>query len=327
MFALIALAGLLLLFPAASALGYDVAGHFYTVGIVFDGVDHPLPPEAIDLITFCAWLPDETTELNAVTVYERLSRFDWLRWEATDSGPAATVGAMVEVQQLLHALTGGESGAVTRVARRTVSDLLRDVRPAGSPTQDYVNHLCAVGFALHLYGDSFAHRVTGDLSHTYPTGGGHWAEFSHPDHLLSSPAKEDLWKQYAVSEEAFLDQTHTAPKIKAAIQLIEAYYHAHPREDDNVSERRVTVILSGYLNTLTNGHPPRFLEPSGYFGEPCQSYVQWNFVRSFIPGMPDCKAAWTIFRQRALARYKEEPNARHDAYPQFDQADPQWEAP
>ena len=91
--------------------GYDTSGHYYTVALVTKNLVPRISESDASLIAFCAQLPDETEELDAVYVYRDLSvsPLSLARWLRADNATLhdSTVGRMVAVQQLLHALTGG----------------------------------------------------------------------------------------------------------------------------------------------------------------------------------------------------------------------------
>src|SRR5262249_28965529 len=148
-------------------------------------------------------------------------------------GPTETVGRMVVVQQLLHGLTGGEAMELRAVATDVVS-ALRKAITAGSNDS---NHLCALGFALHLTGDSFAHTRLDDMAkkpaerRMYPTGKGHAPDYGWPDHPLHTGARAGEWIDYLKKVGAdFTGTTLDLVAIDPFIASAQSYVKEHGQE-------------------------------------------------------------------------------------------------
>jgi len=184
-------AGLALTVPP-KALGYQEAGHFYTVRVVTYLIGKDLMSDSdARLVSFCAQLPDQSEDLDAVVVYKNLMKKDstgWLKWAVGDDVDSEWTKRMLTVQQLLHGLTGGEASALQAVAGNVLGKLYARLPGKNDPSRPA--GLCALGFGFHLYGDAFAHQMMGeagnDPDEMYPTGRGHAADLHYPDLPLCS---------------------------------------------------------------------------------------------------------------------------------------------
>lgn len=164
--------------PQVSA--YNEAGHFYTAYALV----HTSEVDAKRmLLVLCAQLPDMTADLDAVTVFRTAvtsKPTDLLKWSYNSKAESTEVKRMITVQQLLHALTGGDSDAVGAIARANILTLRSQI----SWSNPDPNQLCALGFALHFFGDAFAHRQLRDKGKMYSTGWGHALDAHYPDYAL-----------------------------------------------------------------------------------------------------------------------------------------------
>jgi len=279
-----------LILPYGTLRAYEEAGHFYGAGITIESLNPPLSKQEADLVTFCTWLPDETTELNVVEVYKRLllHPVDYATWSAPWAnpfhlfhreylGPADTVGSMVVVQQLLHGLTGGESKAVRSVAADVVKKLQNEIA-SGAVDAD---HFCALGFALHLVGDSFAHTEIDHPDKIYPTGSGHTRDYTWLDHPLHLLSREKDWEQYLKEMGSFFapsqpDMTFIGPYEAHAL----GYVVQHGSEstyfvmDDGESD--LTKTSETVLNEVTARRPPAPSFVKTGTPQQCQGYVTRN---------------------------------------------------
>src|SRR5579864_620416 len=139
--------------PVVSA--YQQAGHLFTVNLVVHKVDPTLGLSEQDLrvITFCSQLPDDSSDLDAIAVYKHMLSGGLVYWVFGNKVSTDEAKDMVTVQQLLHGLTGGDADTVQTSARKTLTDLAGEAVAPG--IKDRAARLCALGFAFHLYGDSF----------------------------------------------------------------------------------------------------------------------------------------------------------------------------
>jgi hypothetical protein len=174
------------------AFAYQSAGHFYSVYAVAVSTTHLTASEQ-RLLAFCAQLPDQSRDLDAVTVYKTVvlkHPVDWVTWATFNrvSSSATAVRQMITVQQQLHVLTGGNADDVRAMARNVVGLLTQQV----TTSTDRRTAICALGFGFHMLGDSYAHqRMEEDLESMYPTGRGHAADFSYPDYPLCDGLAHD----------------------------------------------------------------------------------------------------------------------------------------
>ena len=167
------------------AQSYNNTVHFFLTGVVVKNIEPALTEDEIRLVSFCAQLPDETEEYDAMKQYWKLYRSgDYWSWARHDNNDMSTVLAeseatreLVTVQQLLHGLTGGTAAEMLTTADKILETLMSKVKWAQS-SADKATKLCAVGFAVHLLGDTLAHRRldSGGLEapgKMYATGRGH----------------------------------------------------------------------------------------------------------------------------------------------------------
>lgn len=186
------LSGPALLAACSAAAAYEQAGHFYTAFALARTAQSAFPDRERLLVSLCAQLPDMASDLDAVTVYKAAAManpWKWFRWASADVIDGRDLRRMITIQQLLHGLTGGRSKAVQQVAAATVDELAR-VAAAAEQGAARDEALCALGFALHLQGDSYAHEQIDDAGQPaerrrmYVTGRGHAGDWHDPDHVF-----------------------------------------------------------------------------------------------------------------------------------------------
>jgi len=179
----VVLAAVAVVLASSSSTAFDKAGHFYTAYALVKTAS--VPPQRL-LMALCAQLPDMAEDLDATVVYRTalehavLSPRQWSHWVSRSSVDNEDVARMVVAQQQLHALTGGQAAVMVAVAQDTLSALRQGMKwaePDGS-------QLCAVGFALHFYGDTRAHRQLAAPTTMYETGLGHAGDLHYPDYAL-----------------------------------------------------------------------------------------------------------------------------------------------
>jgi hypothetical protein len=195
----------ILLTGTSYAPAYNYSGHYYSIEVILDsdfaGSLKSLSAEDRALVGYCRELPDLSKQLSAVNVYEEATLqpnvFNWIRWAAFDSVVNDDYRQMVAVEQLLHALTGGDSAGMRTVALGILRHLL-DGANGGLPDSKASRPavLCAIGFALHMYGDTFAHRILPWFNETqgetlYSTGRGHFFDLHYPDDLHCNRIAKD----------------------------------------------------------------------------------------------------------------------------------------
>lgn len=180
------------------AAAYNDDGHFYTAVSIAHSRLPALQGKSRDaavLIALCAQVPDLAKEFDAVSLRVRLAgSLQGTLWGGFSSCRGGDVSHMVTVHHYLHGLTDGNSDAVTEAAGKILQDLL----PAGEgPEQLDPNRVCAAGFAVHLLGDSFAHRRIKDPKRMYPPGRGHLSDDHNPDFILYNTERSQSYLKYA----------------------------------------------------------------------------------------------------------------------------------
>jgi hypothetical protein len=134
---------------------------------------------------------------------------------------------MITTEQVLHALTGGQSASVTRIAVRLVQHFRDVVRTSHDPTD-----CAALGFALHLLGDSFAHRQIDNQPVLYPTGKGHALDSIYPDLPLYERERGALYCNYltvlacALSTASACD-TQGVGDLSGILTTVQTYVEQH----------------------------------------------------------------------------------------------------
>lgn len=164
--------------PTGPAWGFDNSGHHYTHVAILNGgyttvVDHSLLVQS-----FCAVLPDLAYELDAVVQRARVFNDSDERGGWAWFGNCATkvCAHMVATQFYLHALTGTSTEGIRKAAVAMIHDLeqkINKLESESAPKQEVVNALCARGFAIHLFGDTFAHARLDKGAELYELGTGH----------------------------------------------------------------------------------------------------------------------------------------------------------
>ena len=196
----------------AIAQSYNNTVHFFLTVVVVRHIEPAVTEDEKRLISLCVQLPDETEEYDAMKGYWKFFRSsfgDYMSWatngndnENMQSILAESVATreLVTVQQLLHGLTGGTASEMLTTAGNIIESLMAGYDEAQTNV-DKVNRLCAIGFAVHLLGDTLAHRRldSGGLDapgKMYPTGKGHAFDGTKPDNLLKSVTGLDGLKLY-----------------------------------------------------------------------------------------------------------------------------------
>jgi len=178
-----------------SANAYNDDGHFYTIASIINGSILSLDPKVravADVVAVCAQMPDLSRELDAVSLRIQVAG-NWGGWLWGPFGvcPTPAVVDMVQKHHYLHSLTDQDSGR-TRAATLATLNILR--KQLGEAPSDV--NACALGFAVHAYGDSFAHVRLDNPSRMYPPGMGHFRDDHKPDYVEYSQQRERSWEEY-----------------------------------------------------------------------------------------------------------------------------------
>jgi len=176
--------------PAGELSAWGPAGHYYTTYYVLLAAG--VPGETAGRLAFFAQMPDEVSELDAVSAGR--SYFNWrkvkngvLPGTKAASEVQREIDRCLNVQRGLHCLTGADSRAET-VARRNILAQCGD--------DPFV-----LGLALHALGDSYAHRQLDNERLMYVAPLGHGAEYRpfgkgrhfDPDYIHKRPV---LYREY-----------------------------------------------------------------------------------------------------------------------------------
>ena len=279
----------LLASPPASAYRWDE--HYYTVRLAYGA------REGGAVAALCSQLADEAPELNAIEVYRRLMLhpLDYASWTLRGAGPDKTVGRMVTIQQLLHGLTGGSPDAVRAVARDAARALGGVLRAEKDP-QKRSDAQCALGFALHLYGDSFSHTRLKNPSKMYPTGLGHFFDATMPDQPLSSAARLELWRNYLSSAAELISEGGSAafePVFAAA-----AAFQGRARSENGFAREE---LLRAETAALKGGGIDASPIEHNASDRPCQEIA--DAAAKGLPAAPSCENAWALYRDAAIRAF------------------------
>jgi hypothetical protein len=230
-------------------------------------------------VGFCAELPDEVDELSAISLYKGVMRspYRWVSWGWGDSTADRRTQMMVKVQRLLHGLTGGSIDNLAGARDVSLGQLVSEV--AGAPQgQKRLEALCALGFGIHLLGDSYAHRNLSDPTRMYATGQGHARHGTRPDRILRLGRRSDAMLLAAFSENvAVTGSTRFEPPWKRVPWLrrnktIEDLERATAEGDPN--ETATKLAEHDAWADLDGNH----LSPSEHDVEACQDYLDDLFA-------------------------------------------------
>ncbi|HMC14660.1 MAG TPA: hypothetical protein VKI18_03445 [Albitalea sp.] len=190
---IIAVGVLTLHLPPARA--FDKAGHFYTAYALARTAQSGATENERLLVALCAQLPDMAEDLDATAVYFRAikrSPIAWIGWGTSDTIDSDRIRKMITIQQLLHALTGGDAKAIQQIALESTAAQRKAAAQAPKGSSERAHKLCAYGFSLHFLGDSVAHQQLRDPAHMYATGKGHAMDLHYPDYALCAKLAQGL---------------------------------------------------------------------------------------------------------------------------------------
>ncbi len=285
-----------LLLAASPAGAYQREEHYYSLRLALGSAEPRLAGD--EVVALCAQLADEAPELNPIEVYRHVMRhpLSYASWSLRERGSEETVGKMVTVQQLLHGLTGGSSDAARIIAADTVQAVHAAARraPPGSRT----DALCALGFSLHFYGDSFAHRRMHNPKRMYPTGLGHMFDGSAPDMPFYSPVRTALWREYFRALKTVLPD-FVETKLDAFFRLC---------EDSRLRARQTNAYGGEDLKRLESQELGRLgIQSSPLEHAPatrtCRTIIEEHAAKAGLAAIPDCERSWALYRAEAEKAY------------------------
>jgi hypothetical protein len=287
-----------ILSSARPAAAYRWDEHYYTVRLAFGA------RAGGEVASLCAQLADESPELGAISVYRRLMKhpLDYAAWTLGGRGPDETVGRMVTVQQLAHGLTGGSPEAVREVARETAKSLGALARAEKDPSRR-ADAQCALGFAMHLFGDSFSHARIKNPAKMYPTGLGHFFDATTPDIPLSSPTRMEMWRDYLATAPTLIPAG-----IKAAFEPVFAAAAESQRRARAGNSFAREELMHAETKALEGSGIKAVLMEHNLSDKPCQATV--DAAVKGLRAKPTCEGAWALYRDaaiRAVDAYEADP--------------------
>lgn len=276
---------------AGPAAAYVRDEHYYTTRLSLDR------REGGEIAAICSQLADEAPELGAIDTYRRVMRNPaaYAAWAAAGRGPERSVGVMVTTQQLLHALTGGAPEAVRAIAAGLARELFDRARAETDPVRR-ADDLCAVGFALHLYGDTYSHTRIHNPARLYGTGIGHFFDATRPDLPLLSPARFALWVAYLTSARGLIPEAAASdlePMFDAAAATLKK---ARSRNGWALTELWKLEHETARKFGLTGAPLPR-----NRANRPCREIL--SEATRGLPAAPTCDGAWETYRAAAVAAF------------------------
>lgn len=347
LFGLARLALFLLVLPFC-ADGYQRAGHYYSMNFSYrdllqqSSINTSGPSFSKDdvrVFAFCTQLPDQSSDLDAVSVYAHAmlhTPFSWVKWALANHTDSEAILKMVLVQRLLHGLTGGDAGAVQKVAKANVSQLAAAV--ATTDKADHNAALCALGFAMHLYGDSYAHvQMSPDnpkaAPRMYPTGRGHFADMHYPDYplcaafappprifrhcTLSKEQRYEKWAQYLNGVYAATYPTTQTPiAYSGAIDKVVGDIYTKATHDASDGDDWDESEIQGSLSSPNERAPLEQFFEQHRSSEPCAVVLTAAFqsggnTQGGIPPGPlrglqhfSCDTAWEKYARVAKKNFE-----------------------
>lgn len=317
------------LLVSGSAAAYLAGGHFYTLWALHALAvkDHLIGPQDSywKVEAFCAELPDLSRELDAVTQRERVLWSVSLReiggWGWTGSCYSPISKHMVASQYYVHGLTGAKK----RDVRSAAMDLITQLDPnaaANLSDQEKTNLACARGFALHLYGDSFAHAEfgkdkpaangepaeDGSGGTLYQTGLGHARVFSEPDFLIAPKHYQlDRWDRWSAAVAMTLFKSEVPANALMKLPSARASGTPSPDQELGMDSRLLAeagATLSPEVRTIIDKVDKNLLH---MVTPKCQDQVA-AAARAGITGpahtSPDCDAVWKQYVAAARVEFR-----------------------
>jgi hypothetical protein len=297
-----------------SSLGYNHDGHFYTAVAVEHDDDPPLSGTVRDeaiLIGFCGQVPDLADDLDAITLrMKEIPSVAGTLWGGFGLCLGQGVRRMATAHQFVHALTGSPAQNVTEAA----VDLIATLRSGQTPGKFDPIRACAIGFGVHLLGDSFAHRRLDQPDQTYPPGLGHFRDGHDPDYIELRPS---LWEQYtrtlASALDVRIDGAHWA-----ALDQVAPSNAANGTEENGFNTKEIVAALEGLLGPdapLWAGYHPPVEDLNNSDGLIASYVLTKSFDDIVTKDYPELQShgkftfdeVWALYLPAAVAAFK-----RHD---------------
>jgi hypothetical protein len=295
--------------PASRARAYQTAGHFYSI-VAELGAENPanstFTAVQARVISFCVQVPDLAREFDAITTRATIPLWANMSWGLFDACWSKEVRHMVSVQHYLHALTGAPHDATLEAGRRTVAELRARLRsnPADVATA------CALGFATHMLGDSFAHERMDGSGRQYDTGLGHFRDDTKPDHPLVRADRLIMWRGYLHEARAHL-KVALPPNALGLIANVAQRLFPVGGEVKNYDESRLATGLEDTLGSQKSvwvPYQPALEVANGkeiLLTTPCSGVAQRYSAALGVSF--DCNEAWRTYLQVARPRFARTP--------------------
>lgn len=284
---------------------YNYPVHFYTTSLVAQklGLDHS--NKEWQLLSLCTHLPDESGELTAINARLRLGFINHISWGIFSKRNSEATRRMITIQQLLHGLTGGEAQEMQEAVEEIVSELWSSVTRTGndnseiaSPTER-AEKICALGFGLHLLGDSFAHRrLNSNKDRMYATGLGHAGDGTQPDALLRDTNSPEYGIEYWREHITIIMRISNSGDLDADLMQIYEKIESIEKGDGIKMRKKARTIIKDAMDSSTIAKGLNFHARSP---KPCQTHLNSLCKTGFgANGLPlSCKNIWEYFKSVA----------------------------
>ena len=295
----------------AMAMAYNDDGHFYTVVSIAHAHLPPYNGHTQDdavLMALCAQIPDLAKEYDAVSLRVRtIPSITGSFWGMFSSCWGTDVCHMVTVHHYLHGLTDGKAEDVTRAAKATLRALLRDLETGKQ--EEHGSRVCAAGFAIHLLGDSFAHRRLSTPTRMYAPGMGHFRDNHDPDFILFNPDRSHNYVAYAQALDETL-QSQSAPSRWTTLRELLSQMQPGAHRDNLYNEKR---LRDAFLNTLRadgTDHTPIWAPYKPPLESGNEDLVLSRTCKDVLDGYQvrnvNCNTVWKLYRQAVVQAFAQE---------------------
>lgn len=288
---------LLALLAAAPANAYHREEHYYTVQLTLAELRPRIEGDAV--AAMCSQLADESKELNAIEAYRALMRHPlaYAAW-SFGGGASETVARMLAIQQLVHGLTGGSPRGTRAVAERAVAAATKRLDGKLS-AQERADALCALGFSLHLYGDTYAHTRLKNPDKMYDTGLGHFFDASVPDFPLCAPHRQADWAAYVAASPKLFPGHRVDGSMAALVERSRALLGTSKRANA-FEQGKLRRAETDALDALGETPMPLYKNRRE---KPCREVVAAWAALHHIQTPPTCDGTWRLFSRDAAEAY------------------------
>jgi len=232
---------------------------------------------------------------------------------------------MVALQYYLHGLSGVPAPQLRLAAQDIIREIDGELVNNGLDKSLRRQLICARGFAIHLYGDSFAHvKLESETprffsrdykTEMYDTGLGHARDGHKPDYLYGHNIEINKWPKYVQGiSSAIAPDANPKPVLDTHKGCPDGNFQNCDNRDKEVliSIIREKAILMAnmqkFLNTGSSG-----------IGDMARATTCDQVVKSAFPdtsNAPDCSKAWGSYLDKAIRvflKYGIDPTSRVNA--------------